>query len=257
MFMKIFVNEQYSKLKYEILNIVKSFEVGGEVLYKGSRNTLKIFTLSNGIRINVKEFGRPNFINRYVYRFIRPSKAERSFNNALFLLDKDVSTPAPVAYIEEITRFSVKKSYYVSIQLDQSYTFRRIIDAPCAFKDAQILVDLGRFYYKLHLHGIEFVDNTPGNLIIVEQEGNVVFNLVDLNRMNFRKNMSYFRRIKNISKLTPIPRLLEGIVKGYSLGYTAQSSDKIYEDTLKLAQLQSSGFEYKKALKKMLKFWKY
>ncbi|MBC7493800.1 MAG: Kdo domain containing protein, partial [Flavobacterium sp.] len=71
----------------ELLNLVANFETDGELFVKGSRNTIKLFTI-NGLRLNIKSFRKPGFIKKIIYKYFRISKAKRSFEFGNKLLEK-------------------------------------------------------------------------------------------------------------------------------------------------------------------------
>lgn len=77
---KFQINPKYNHLKEEILALPQRFENEGEVIYAW-RNLIKVLTIK-GLKINVKSFKVPHIINRFAYRYIRKSKAERSYLNA-------------------------------------------------------------------------------------------------------------------------------------------------------------------------------
>jgi len=87
-----------SDKKDKVLEIVNSFGHTGETFWK-KRNTIKIFDLGDE-KWNVKSFQVPHLINRFAYKYVRKSKARRSFEHAEILLDKGIKTPKPIAYIE-------------------------------------------------------------------------------------------------------------------------------------------------------------
>ena len=61
--------------KKELVNIVSKFEIEGELFVKGSRNTIKLFTI-NGLILNIKSFKKPGFVKKIIYKYFRPSKAK-------------------------------------------------------------------------------------------------------------------------------------------------------------------------------------
>ena len=66
--------------------IINNFETSGEPFGDKGRNSLKLFEL-DGLMINVKSFRVPNIINQIAYRFLRMSKAQRSFEYANKLIE--------------------------------------------------------------------------------------------------------------------------------------------------------------------------
>ena len=76
--MKVVIAETYKPQETALQQIIATYEETGELIYDGSRNSLKKFPLLDK-EVIVKAFRAPNLINKIVYRFFRKSKAERSF----------------------------------------------------------------------------------------------------------------------------------------------------------------------------------
>ena len=85
------VNPDFNPFRQEIQQIFNDFEEKGEIFIQGNRNQIKLFEL-NEWKINVKSFKIPNKLNQFVYRFIRKSKARRSFEFAQILIEKGSSS---------------------------------------------------------------------------------------------------------------------------------------------------------------------
>ena len=93
----------------------------GTVIHKG-RNELRRMSYG-GKEFVVKSFHRPNIINRFVYGIFRPSKAKRSYNNALLYQQIGVGTPCPVGYLNVRSGGLFDRSYYVTLASDCPYTY--------------------------------------------------------------------------------------------------------------------------------------
>ena len=76
----------YESKKAKVLECIAHFEREGQDVLQGDRNTIKSFEI-DGEKINIKSFKIPNGFNAFVYKFIRKSKAKRSFEYAEKLLD--------------------------------------------------------------------------------------------------------------------------------------------------------------------------
>lgn len=182
--MKITINPRYSKLEYFIKSVPVIFPNEGEVIYK-ARNTIKVFNV-DGLRVNVKSFKRPIFINRFAYRYLRKSKAERSFLNALHILDKGIKTPDPIAYIEICRNGLISESYYISIQEQVEGTMREIYKQP-EDQTKELIQAFTLFTAEMHKKDIIHKDYSPGNILYKKVESGYQFYLIDLNRMKFKK----------------------------------------------------------------------
>ena len=140
------------------------------------------------LKLILNHLKKPNFLNALVYGYIRKSKAERSFEYAQILLRKNIGTPQPYAFYEKKTLLGLSESYYFSEQQDIDLMFRNLIFDPNYPNRVEIIKQSANFFYKIHNLGIEFIDNTAGNILITKVgENEYNFYLVDLNRMIFHK----------------------------------------------------------------------
>lgn len=208
------INEKYSSLKEVVLNIPKLFEESDNIIYKG-RNTIKILNV-DGLNLNIKSFKIPNIVNRFAYKYVRPSKAKRSFHYGQKLLSKGINTPDPVAYIEYSTCLGLTYSYYISIHEQSDYTFRELIGRNID-EISGVLTAFTRFTYKLHEQGVYFIDHSPGNTLVKELGDSYKFSLVDLNRTKFyEKPLDVELGIRNFYRLGSTPEMVEIMAKEYA-----------------------------------------
>ena len=94
------INSSYHNIEKQIINCVKNFNVLGELLVAGNRNTIKLFFVDDRLTLNIKSFKKPFIINQIIYGYLRKSKAKRSFEHAKILIDKGIGTPNPIAFSE-------------------------------------------------------------------------------------------------------------------------------------------------------------
>ena len=97
-----------------IADFLADFEHAGEYLTKGNRNVIKKATI-DGVTITIKKFKTPNFFQSLVYRYLRQSKAKRSFKYAIKLIESSINTPFPVAFAERFNGGLKKAITYVSL----------------------------------------------------------------------------------------------------------------------------------------------
>src|SRR5690625_307785 len=138
--MKVVIADTYKSHERELRRIIATYKETGEMIYDGSRNSLKKFRV-NETKIVVKAFRAPNLINKIVYRFFRKSKAERSFLYAKKLESLGIGTPKAVAYFENRSFLIFKDSYYISEFLDSDLTYRELITYPDYPDREEILKD--------------------------------------------------------------------------------------------------------------------
>jgi len=247
------MNPTYLNHAEALDHFILNYETEGEPYGNQDRNSLRLFKLDNLI-LNVKSFKKPNAINKVVYKFLRKSKAQRSFEYANKLKKIGVGTPEPIAFYEINNSFVFGKSYYVSAQLDSDITYRELTTDFSIANHEAILRAFTRFTFQLHEKSVNFLDHSPGNTLIEYNNGDYKFYLVDLNRMNF-ETMTFKKRIKNFAKLTIHKSMIEVMSDEY-----AKLIDEDYEKVFNLMWAETQEFQEsyhrKIRLKKKIKFWK-
>ncbi|MDQ6469432.1 Kdo domain containing protein [Flavobacterium sp. LHD-80] len=244
------------KSSKDILSLIQNFHTSGELFGNGDRNKIKLFEL-NGKTINIKSFKIPNIVNKIAYKYFRKSKARRSFEYATILLEKNIGTPEPIAFLENFNFLGLKDSYYASEHLVTELTYRELVENPEYPDNDNILRQFTKFTFDLHEKGVEFLDHSPGNTLIKKtSEGLYDFFLVDLNRMNFHENMSFEQRMNNFSRLTPKKEMIAVMSNEYAKFYTEKTEVEIFEKMWQATSDFQEEFARKKRLKKKLKFWK-
>lgn len=253
--MKYTVNPSFGHVEKQLVHFVNNFDLEGTLFGDGKRNKIKLFDLE-GTQINIKSFKVPNLINTIAYKYFRKSKARRSFEFANILLENKIGTPQPIAYFENSNFLGLKDSYYISEHLECDLTFRELVQIPDFPENEIILRQFTRFSYDLHQKGIEFLDHSPGNTLIKKgNNGNYEFFLVDLNRMEFHKSMSFEVRMKNLCRLTHKKEMVAIMSNEYAI-ISGESEQLINETLWKMTADFQYKFYRKKRLKKKLKFWK-
>jgi hypothetical protein len=236
-------------LKGSITHFVHHFDTEGTYYIKPGRNSIKLKEL-DGLTVNVKSFKIPHIFNRIAYKFLRKSKARRSFENASFLLERGIGTPKPLAYFEYFSGLGFQKSFYVSEHLESDITFRELITNPDYPEHEKILVAATDFTFKLHENNILFKDHSPGNTLIKKTATGYDFFLVDLNRMNF-KPLSFEERIKNFSRLTPKEEMVRVMSNRYA-ELINRNPEEVFELMWKHTKMFQEKYHRKRKLKKKL-----
>ncbi len=246
------INPGFESFSSFILNIREVFSDSGTTIRNG-RNEVKLLE-QNGVRFCVKSFGNQNPLNRLVYSFIRPSKANRSFNYALKIMDLGVKTPEPVAFVEYYDKNRVlQNSYYISVYLEHDLSLKQAFDFELSDR-LELLSGFARFACnELHNNGILHKDLSASNVLIKNNpEGIYEFYLVDLNRMRFRKNISFRKRMANLKRINGTAICLGTIAHFYSLEFRGDPA----WGALQMAKDRISWMKYrrtKKGLKTSLK----
>lgn len=247
-------NPKFQFISELILDNILNFSSNNTILVKGNRNIIKLFKLEN-LNLNIKSFKKPNLINKIAYSYFRKSKARRSFEYASKLIELQIGTPQPVAFYENYDIIGLKDSYYVCEHLNADLTYRELVESN--YPDTNnILRQFTQFTFSMHEKGIEFLDHSPGNTLIIDNKnGTYSFFLVDLNRMKFHSEMDFKTRMKNLSKITPKEEMVAVMSNEYAK--LSQIDEVIVFKTMwNYTKDFQHRFYRKKRIKKRLKFWK-
>lgn len=191
------INPDYERFRPQIEAIVRhGMPDGAEVIYRG-RNTLYRLRMGDSAVI-VKEFGRPNAVNAFVYTTLRRSKARRSYENAERMRVLGFESPEPIAWGETREGLKLTGSCYICAELRGATEMRHWEEFP--FADT-LLPAFATEIHRLHQAGVWHKDFSPGNILFTgDAARGYTFHYVDLNRMRFgvhsrSRLMSMFRSI--------------------------------------------------------------
>ena len=176
---------KYEEWREWISSLPQTFESSGTVIYD-ARNQIRRMSAPDGSLLCVKRYHKPLFINKYIYRFIRPSKARRAYENGLYILAHGVGTPEPIAYIEEYELGGLGYSYLITRRSELTHINREFTLAYKPELDDTI-VPLAKFTAHMHNEGILHEDFSPGNILWDKINGEYQFEIIDINRMSFGK----------------------------------------------------------------------
>ena len=187
---RIVLNPKYEHLREAIAQLIYPFRFArsGVVLHDG-RNTIKRFDV-DGTLLAVKRYGHISPLNKVVYGTLRRSKAERAYLHAVRLRNLGIDTPEEVAAFVEERRYGIlRASYFISLYSDYRPVMELIEEkAPDADVQMCLFDHLASFIYHIHWAGILHRDLNIGNILCAEREtGKFSFQLIDTNRMEFRK----------------------------------------------------------------------
>lgn len=250
--MKFVVHPMFAADAEVVKSCILNFESQGELLGEAVRNAIKVFRIGER-QINIKSFKKPTILNSFIYGYIRKSKARRSFEYAGKLLELGFGTPQPIAYAENRTALGLTDSYYVCEQLQPDLRFRDLTLDSDYPDSEEILRQFAHFSFRLHEAGVEFIDNTSGNILISKGEnGRYNFYLVDLNRMNFNCNMSFSKRMSNLGKLTTDDRIVRIMSSEYAR-LCGKSGEEVYTVLKKKSDDFQASFQRRRRLKEKIR----
>jgi serine/threonine protein kinase len=247
--MRIVINPQYNYLRNWIDKIPVFFDAEGEILHN-KRNIIKIFSLDNGLDLNVKRFHKPRFFNRIIYTFFRKSKAFRSYYNTLRISEKGFDTAESVAYMELSENGLLSDSYYVSLQCRNVHEIREYYFGPLMGNE-KLIDAFARYSAALHDAGIYHLDYSPGNILISNKSDGYIFYLVDVNRMKF-VSVGPDKGCRNFARLFGDDDIYRRIAIVYS-----QSRENVLdkEETIRLVLKYKNRFLRGKERKERIREW--
>jgi len=236
----IIIHSKFTSHSSAITQAINDFDTAGTTVLKGDRNTIKSLKI-DGLHLNIKQFKTPNVFNAFVYKYIRKSKARRSYEYGNILTQKAILTPTPIAYFEASSWFGLKQSYYVSQHVDYDFDFRVLIHDLKFPNRVEILKQFTAFTFKLHEQNVNFLDHSPGNTLIVKTDtAQYDFYLIDLNRMRF-ETMNMKKRMHNFRRLW----LSKAMIQIMSKEYAALSKTP-------LSEIQSGMLHYSRQFQKKI-----
>jgi len=210
--MKIVVYPHQDQFSGFVQTVHRQFDKTGTIIFK-HRNEIRLFNV-DGQLINVKKFRKPFWLNRIFYTFFSLSKAERSFQHALRLIEQGIETPEPVAFIL-IKRFGLlSESYYISRQVDHNRNMYEFGSGGITERE-QIVEAFAVFTAGIHEKGVYHKDYSPGNILFKTEGDKISFCLVDINRMRFGR-ISIPQGCANFARLWGQKPFFELVMRKYA-----------------------------------------
>jgi serine/threonine protein kinase len=180
--MQLVVHPKFLQLTDFLEQLPQVFPSEGKLIYK-ERNEIKTFDTAEGIFI-VKSFRIPHFFNRLIYNYFRHSKARRSYEHAIILTQKNISTSQPVAYIEFFKSGLLAESYYIAQYKEYPGMMREFRYHPLAGSE-ELARTFAQFTAYIHEQNVLPLDYSPGNILYEKTGDKYHFCLIDINRMRF------------------------------------------------------------------------
>jgi glycosyltransferase involved in cell wall biosynthesis len=159
-----------------------------------------------------KEF-RPSGLKR-LKTLVVPSKAIKAWRGAVACVDRDVSTPRPMACLERRRAGVVAESWFVSAWVENAREIRHLF-LELEGDDLRVLVSgLAAYLRRAHERGILHGDLSDGN-ILVSGPPPYRFFLIDTNRIRARRRLSWRSRIRNLVRLGVPPDAQDAFLDAY------------------------------------------
>lgn len=193
---EIFVHSAFSYLEDFIRQIPGNFSQLGDEIYAG-RNDVRLSSV-NGNALTIKYFKRITLANRYIFATVRKSKARRAYEHSELLIQKGITSPQPVAYINCYKYGMLYRSFYISLH-SHYLPLMELLQLPVS-ESERALKAFARFIYQVHQAGIFHKDLTIRNVLYSYKDNQYDFALIDTNRMSFHA-YSFKRGMNNLNRL--------------------------------------------------------
>ena len=240
---KYIINPKYESMTRFVEELPAKYDEGGILIYN-ARNEVRVFKQGEG-KIAAKRFRVSPLHQRIDYTFRRPSKAKRAYEYGLKLLELGISTPEPIACIEEYSFGLFRRGYVV-------FTY-------CGDPDARLLRDeydshddlinaIAHFLVEMHEKGFLHGDTNLSNFLYrkdPESPTGYHITTIDINRSHFVENPSREECLKTLMRITHTRPALKKIVKRY-----AQIRGWDEEECYQYVKKALIAFEERKKLKK-------
>ena len=210
----ISINQDFAHLKWHIKAMPRYFAYNCGTVIHNRRNQLRRLTIG-GTDVVVKRFARPNIVNSIVYGIFRRSKANRSYKYATEINELGIVSPTPIAYYQERTLLFLRYSYYISAASSCSHTFYDVINNKQLPHRKQYLEEVGRRTAQLHIAGYYPLDYSGGNILLDYVNGDIKYELVDLNRMQ-RGAIDMDMGCRGFERLNVEPEALDIMASAYA-----------------------------------------
>lgn len=226
---KITIKKEYNNIRSFIKLLPGVMDTEGTYIYGGRRNLIKKFTAPDGTVVNVKRYKIPQGINKLVYSLgIRRPKGERAYEYATRLLQLGIPTPEAIAYIEQRHLGLLAESFLITRQCPYTHLLYEMGNASKE-QYMPMAKALAHFAYDMHSKGVLHLDFSPGNILWeYDHDGNIIFSIVDINRMHFG-TITQKQACCSFSRLWGPKEFIVSIVSEYAqlAGYDVSSSTSI------------------------------
>lgn len=182
--LKTTISRKYSSIpdiKNTVNGCIANLNSSGEFLFENKRNTIKLFHMEKiGLDLVVKRYSNKWVDRRLIKAGLKKSKAQKAFENGLLLEKVNISTPSPVAYVEERNGKHLISCYYIYLYTED-VSITPLIEQ--ATPDAEAVKALAAIIARLHENGIVHHDINLSNVLYHNDNGKLEFSLIDINRM--------------------------------------------------------------------------
>ena len=212
--MRQVIHPDYTDLTDGLLKLAHG-EYSPVKTFCNNRNKVDLASL-DGKPVVVKKYKRTNQLTGIIYTFFRKSKARRAYEHALRLLSLGISTPFPIAYIEESRWGIFRDGYFISEYVDLPAVSDVFYTDRLSKEEHYLMADnLSRFTLTLHMTGIIPLDYNTTNILFEKTAGRYKFTLIDINRMKIGRVPKLKEAMRSFFQLGTYPHDYLGLLEPY------------------------------------------
>lgn len=210
--MKYFIHKEYRELESWI-HAIPFQKMEEDHVFCENRNRV-VLTHYQGKAMVIKKYKRPLLFNRIVYSFIRKSKPERAYFNALRLQQMGIKTACPIAYIVEKKYGLYDIGWFVS-EYVQAPTLKEVCADLPLDKLEKLSYDFAIFSHDVFKKGVIDKDFNSSNIMVREDSGNYQFALIDVNRIKWGES-NLAEQMRTMERLDLKPMEMTVILSMYA-----------------------------------------
>lgn len=133
---------------------------------------------------------------------VLPSKACKAWKGSSVLVQKEISTPAPVAYLEARKGLFLARSFFLTEMIEDVEEIRNLFFSLREKELEGLLTELAGYLSQCREKGIIHRDLSDGNILVKRtDEGRYGFYLADTNRIRYKRHAEMLRSVKNLIRL--------------------------------------------------------
>ncbi len=232
---------------------------GGLLCVKRSRHRCVLtFTITGAmgqdIRLYVKRCKPSQSVFKQVGNiFGRQSKSQREWKLGWDLMQRDIPTAVPLLWADERKSGKLKASYYISLGLEGTVSFRSIYESVTEEHNRIIwMAYLGAFIRMAHEKGFAHDDLSTDHVLVAtnsldpKHSGHPRFFFIDLDGSRtyhepvggYRRAHNFFQVFRSLPKEKVTDNQRKGFYNGYSEGKWSDEHIETFEHTIEMISLQ-------------------
>lgn len=172
---------------------------------KSTKSVLTIHKINNGLPLCVKGY-RFLGIPYALKNLFRKSRAMKSWIAANGLMIRGIETPVPQAIVERKWGPFIVESFFITRWLQDATQLNNYVQTLYGSNSIQkkeaFIKTFAQVIQKLHRQGIYHADLKSNNILVTElRDDRWGFYLIDLDRVLFKKTISFYQRANNLAQI--------------------------------------------------------